>query len=158
MHEVPNWAAQENSLLTIEPMGLPPYSVRGVRQTLEPMPAELHRTVNGRLVNFTPVQFRLFRSTISCRDQDVPAISGVWPGDVMTVSCVHPLRFRADSDAVPIRSYVEGSLHEVDGYVYYRPVLQMMFIGWTSDIAEWDAEIAWAFDLEELVVPDEVSA
>jgi hypothetical protein len=153
MHEIPDFASGERSLLKIEPIGVPPYSVRGVRQSLRPIGGDIHRTANGALVDFTAPQFRLYQSTISCRDQETPAIDGVFPGDIVTVHCAVELRYKVGNPGSPHRPMVEGSDREEDGFVYYRPILEMMFMGWNTQIAEWDGEVQWAFDLQEVGGP-----
>jgi hypothetical protein len=158
MTEVPNFVGGERSLLRIEPIGIPPYSVRGVRQSLATQQADITYDWNGRALNFTPPQFLgLYTSTISCRDTDVPAIDGVLPGDEMLVYCVHELRGRLGTDAEPAKPMVDGSYHEEGGFYYYRPILNMVFLGFTSQIAEWEGNVAWAFDLREVNVEETTS-
>jgi hypothetical protein len=68
------------TVLTLSGIGVPPYSARGLTQTLEPIDAaaQLRRTVNGALRDFGYTPFRKYRSTISCADQEPPAVYGVW--------------------------------------------------------------------------------
>ena len=63
---------------------MPPYSARGLTQTLEPIEAsvQLRRTVNGALADLSYEPFRKYKSTISCQDQEPPAVDGrvAWAG------------------------------------------------------------------------------
>ena len=83
------------TVLTLSGVGVPPWSARGLTQTLEPIDAaaQLRRTVNGALRDFGYAPFRKYRSTISCADQEPPAVDGVWPGRTVTVGCVAELSF-----------------------------------------------------------------
>ena len=83
----------ENTLLVLSGIGVPDYSARGLTQTLEPIDgsASLRRTINGALKDLSFAQFRKYKSTISCQDQEPPAVDGVWPGHVVTVDCVAEL-------------------------------------------------------------------
>jgi hypothetical protein len=71
----------------IDGIGIPDYSARGLTQTLEPIEAaiSLRRTINGGLKDLSFAQFRKYKSTISCHDQEPPAVDGVWPGHVVTI-------------------------------------------------------------------------
>jgi hypothetical protein len=71
----------DDTLLVLSGIGVPDYSARGLRHTLEPIEASasLRRTVNGALVDLSFAQFRKYKSTISCQDQEPPAVDGVWP-------------------------------------------------------------------------------
>ncbi len=66
-------------------------------------------------------QFRKYKSSISCRDQEPPAIDGVWPGHVVTVECVAELSYPTGGS--PARPVVSGSTRTQGGFVFYRPQL-----------------------------------
>ena len=82
-------------LLTLGGIGVPAYSARGLTQSLEPIDAavQLRRTVNGALADLSYEPFRKYKSTISCQDQEPPAVDGVWPGQLVEVGCVAELCF-----------------------------------------------------------------
>jgi hypothetical protein len=136
------------TLLTLSGDNLPPYSARGLRQTLEPIgqASALHRSVNGRLLNFAPSQFQLFKTEISGNDQQAPALTKVWPGTPITVSTVAELAYLTANN-VPER-LIAGSFIDGD-YTFYRLVLNCIVVNWNLDKAEWEAMTGWRIDLEE---------
>jgi hypothetical protein len=139
------------TLLVISPFGVPPFSARGLNQTIEPIAASIKmlRAVNGALVNVAPPQFLLYKSTITGHDQEAPAIDGVWPGARVTVDCIPELAYLTLGGS-PQRTVVDGS-SRVDGdFTFYRPRLDMMVTaGPTNQTDEWGAVVSWSIDLEE---------
>jgi hypothetical protein len=137
------------TLLVISGMGFSPYAARGLTQTLVPIEQakQLRRTASGKLVDVSVAQFRKYRSTISCTDQRAPAIDGIWPGMVVTVSCVAELSH--PPSGAPSRPVVAGSIREEEGYVFYRPILVMRVVDVTPSTDEFAAEVAWTLELEE---------
>jgi len=140
--------------LRIDPIGVPPYSARNITQTLEPIDgaAQLARTVNGTLVDLADGTYRKYKSNISCTDQQSPALSGIWPGMVLTVDCVVELAYLTATGA-PERE-VAGTTEEpatrTEGeWTFYRPRLTMIVVGYRSSFTEWDADLAWSLDIEE---------
>lgn len=134
--------------LVITGIGLPPASIRGVTQTLEPIAAaaQVMRTVNGGLVDLAPVAMRKYASTITCRDQAPPALSGVWPGLAVTVDSVAELVYETATGA-PERTVVES---RTDGdFTFYRPRLAMRVLSFSTDRDEWGAAVGWTMALEE---------
>ena len=133
--------------LVIAGVGLPPASIRGVTQTLEPIAAaaQLMRPVNGTLVDVSAAAFRKYASTIRCSDQEPPALDGVWPGALVTVDCVvelvHPV------GAAPARPV--ASSRTEGAFVFYRPRLTMRVLAFELDRDEWGAAVAWTMTLEE---------
>lgn len=152
--------ATDSTLLRLSPIGVPPYSARGISQTLQPIEAaaSMRRTVNGTLVDLSAEQFRLYRSTITCTDQQHPALSGVWPGMVLTVDCVAELSYLDDTDAEASRPLADTAAERTEnGFVFFRPKLVMMVVDYRTDFDEWGVECNWALELEELA-PAEVTA
>ncbi|RWF44302.1 MAG: hypothetical protein EOS65_02690 [Mesorhizobium sp.] len=146
----------EMTLLRLDPIGIPPYSARNINQTLDPIDsaAQLARTVNGEMIDMSDgTTFRKYKSTISCTDQQMPALSGIWPGMTLTVDCVaelcyltatgSPERDLADTTADPA-TRTEGN------FTFYRPKLTMMVVAFSTNITEWDCDLAWRLDLEEV--------
>ena len=133
--------------LVIAGIGLPPASIRGVTQTLEPITAaaQLMRTVNGTLVDVSTAAFRKYASTIRCSDQEPPALDSVWPGALVTVDCVVEL-VHAEG-ASPARPVVSNRTE--GGFVFYQPRLTMRVLTFDLDRDEWGAVVAWTMTLEE---------
>ena len=133
--------------LVIAGIGLPPASIRGVTQTLQPIAAaaQLMRTVNGTLVDVSAAAFRKYASTIRCSDQAPPALDGIWPGALVTVDCVAEL-VHADG-AAPARPVVSSRTEA--GFVFYRPRLAMRVLSFDLERDEWGATVAWTMTLEE---------
>ncbi len=134
--------------LVITGIGLPAASIRGVTQTLRPIDAagQTMRTVNGALVDLSVATFRKYASTITCRDQVPPALSGVWPGALVTVECVAELVYETATGS-PERTVVAS---RVDGdFTFYRPLLGMRVLGYSIDHDEWGAAVGWSMELEE---------
>ena len=140
--------------LVLSGNGLPPYSARGLQQTLEPIEAAavFRRTVNGTLINLAPSQMQKYRSVITGSDQDPPALDGLWPGDSLTVDCIAELALPTSSPASYGRTQVPGSTVRTDdrGYSFYRPRLTMAVIRFTTTENEYGARVEWQLELEEV--------
>jgi hypothetical protein len=78
------------TVLRMVAVGVPPYSARGVKQTLAHIDqaANLKRTVNGDLKDVSFTSFRKYKTTISASDQRPPNFDGRWPGLTVVVDCV----------------------------------------------------------------------
>ena len=140
-----------SDMLTLTGIGVPPYSARGASQTLEPIGSsqQLRRTINGELIDISRAEFRKYRSTISCVDQQPPAVDGVWPGQVLTVGCISELSYKT-SGGVPARNVVAGSTRSEGDYTFYRPSLTMRVVSFSQDTDEYGAEVSWSLQLEEV--------
>ena len=140
-----------SDMLTLSGIGVPPYSARGASQTLEPIQAsqQLRRTINGELIDISRAEFRKYRSTISCVDQQPPAIDGVWPGRVLTVGCISELSYLTAGGA-PARPLVSGSSRTEGDYTFYRPSLTMRVVAFSQDTDEYGATVSWSLQLEEV--------
>ena len=140
-----------SDVMTLSGMGVPPYSARGASQTLEPIQAaqQLRRTINGELIDLSRPEFRKYRSTISCADQQPPAIDGVWPGQILTVGCIAELSYRTSGGA-PSRPVVSGSSRTEGDYTLYRPSLTMRVVSFSQDTDEYGATVSWSIELEEV--------
>lgn len=139
-----------NTLLLLSGIGVPDYSARGLTQTLEPIEASanLRRTINGALKDLSFAQFRKYKSTISCQDQEPPAVDGVWPGRVVTVDCVAELSY--PTGGAPARTIVAGSSRTDGAFIFYRPQLQMLVTRFSVNRDEYGASVQWQMDLEEV--------
>lgn len=138
------------TLLSLVGMGVPPYSARGLTQSLAPISsaAHLERTINGELLDLGYAPFQKYASTISGSDQRPPACDGVWPGKIIIVDCIAEL---AVYGTPPFgRDPVDyDSIRFENGYSYYRPRLTMMVMNWSMDADEWAAGVSWSLNLEE---------
>jgi len=140
----------DETVLTLTGIGVPPYSARGLTQTLEPIEqaASLQRTINGVLHDLSPSAFRKYKSTITGSDQRPPACDGVWPGKLVEIDCIVELAY--PEGGTPERAAVSGSsVEDNDGFVYYRPHLTMMVTSFKLSKDEYGAIIDWTMDLEE---------
>jgi hypothetical protein len=139
------------TLLVLSYIGVPLYSARGLTQTLTPIQqaTDLRRDINGNLVDLSLAQFRKYASKITCRDFNAPALDGIWPGQVLTVSCVAELAVPAGAPLA--RAAVAGSIRvQADGFIFYRPLLQMMVSAISLSEEEYQADYAWELSLEEI--------
>lgn len=127
--------------------GVPAWSARGLKQTLEPVAQArvFERTVNGRLVDISPPQMLIYKSTISGDDQDPPALSMVMQGAVLTVDCLATLAGPIDRDVVD--GYTDGD------WTFWRPRLVMVVTSFSIERDEWGAQVRWQLELEELEFP-----
>lgn len=137
------------TLLVLSGIGVPPYSARGLVQTLVPIAAaaSMRRTVNGTLSDLSSPQFRKYSSVISCADQQPPAFEGVWPGLVVTVDCIAELAYLTMTD-LPDRPVVAS--REESGFTFYRPRLTMMVTGFQISRDEYGFVTSWTLGLEEV--------
>lgn len=159
MTESTDWT---NTVLSLSGVGVPPYSARGLRQTLTPVDAarQMHRTVNGTLRDFSAPQFRKYESTITGTDQQPPACDGVWPGQEVTVDCIVELAVQGEVDATDTgatdatealgRTPVAGSTRTESGFTFYRPKLNMRVTSFSIERDEWGAQVRWTMELEEV--------
>lgn len=140
------------TILNFDGMDIPPYSARGLTQTLDPIQqaSSLRRTINGTLLDLSASQFRKYKSTISCNDQQPPAIEDVWPGLQVTVDCVAELSYLNGSSGSASRPIVEGSTREDGDFTFYRPRLTMRIINFTTSKDEYGDVVSWSMDLEEV--------
>lgn len=142
------------SILVLEGPGLPRYSARFMKQSWAPIDqaSDLRRDLNGNLVNLSAPQFRKYKTEISCSGIiEAPAFSNLFPGDLITVSCIFEWGF-LDSAGQPIRPAVEGSLRVTsEGFTFYRPILDCMVAPGSpsGDFDEWGATKSWKLELWE---------
>jgi len=137
------------SLLKISPMGVPPYSARQAIQSLDPIAAVFGRTVDGEIIDLTPPQFRLWKTSISCTDTQSPAINGISIGMVVVIECVAEIKWKTDGGS-PDRPIVDGSEREDGEWTYGRPILTMMITNHSVQMNEFQRAISWKIDAEEV--------
>jgi hypothetical protein len=125
-------------------------AARGITQTLEPIgaSASFRRTINGDLIDLSMTQFQKYKSTISCTDQSLPTLDGIWPGAVVVVDCIQELAY-VTAGGSPSRTVVTGSSRVDGSLTYYRPRLTMMVTSCPTTVDEWQASRGWTLELEE---------
>lgn len=147
------------TVLSIEGLDLPPYSARGLKQTITPISsaAVLRRDLNGALQDLGASQFRKLATTITGADVAPPALDGVWPGAVLVIDCLQEWAVRGvfaeDTEATELplgRDYVPGSIRNDGTFTYYRPRLTMRLVEFSMDADEWAAGVAWNMTCEEI--------
>ena len=136
--------------LVLTGIGIPPYSARGLEQTLAPIESAgfFARTVDGTLVDLSATQFRKYRSTITGSDQQPPAYDGVWGGQIVSVDCIAELAYETATGGSPEKTVV--SSREEGDWTFYRPRLSMMVIDFRTITDEYGARVGWELDLEEV--------
>jgi len=139
------------TLLRLTGVGVPPYSARGLTQTLAPIQqaSQNKRTVNGALKDISFPGFRKYRSAISGGDQQPPNVDGIWPGLTITVDCISELQYTTIGGA-PARTIVRAGAPPIGLYTLYRPRLTMKILGFNVSTDEYGAQVSWAMDLEEV--------
>lgn len=139
----------DDTLLVLEGIGIPSWSARGLTQTLAPIQqaAQLSRSINAVLQDLSFDSFKLYASKISCSDQRTLPPDNLWPGSLVTVSCVAELRRDASGSAT--RAVVASSERTEGTFVFYRPKLDMTVTGFNVQIDEYGATVSWELDLEE---------
>lgn len=140
----------DETLLVISGHGVSPFSARGLSQTLEPIQGagNLRRTINGALVDLSEFQFQKYHSTITCTDQNAPALDGVWPGDQLTIDCVAELSYKT-AGGTPQRTVVPGSSRVEGAYTIYRPRLVVRVVSYSETQDEYGASVSWSLEVEE---------
>ena len=140
------------TVLRMVGIGVPPYSARGLNQSLAPIDqaTQLRRTVNGALRDISFAGFRKYKSTISGTDQRPPNFDGKWPGLQVTVDCIAQLSYTPDEGETAQRPIVPGSAVVDGAHNVYRPRLVMRIVSLSVDEDEYGAQISWALDLEEV--------
>lgn len=139
---------------------LTPYSARGLMQTLEPITSIqgsggnalgtlIRRDINGNLVDLTFPQFRKYASTITCNDQDTPAMDGAFLGEIVQVDCAAELNYPTLGGS-PQRTEVPSSSRTEGLFTFYRPRLLMMITGIKRSWDEWGAVNSWTISLQEI--------
>ncbi len=141
----------EGTLLVLSVGGVPLYSARDLEQSLDPIKAAAvtRRTINGTLVDLSVNTFHKYESKIRCSDVEAPALDGIYPGQILTVDCVAELVYKTAGGA-PTRTVVSGSVRTVGSYTIYRPRLTMMVVGLEQRLSEYEHEVRWELELEEV--------
>ncbi|RWO29568.1 MAG: hypothetical protein EOS10_22245 [Mesorhizobium sp.] len=145
----------ELTLLRLDPIGVPPYSARRITEDFElDDEAQLVRTVNHKLVNLAEDDAESkYRLTITCTDQQMPALDGVKRGMVLTVDCATEFSYRTvgGSPSREVAGTTDDPATRTEGdFTHYRPRLTMMVVDYRLGFAEWDADCNWTLVLLEV--------
>lgn len=137
--------------LVLDGIGVAPYSARGISQSLEPIAESSHLeyTINGELIDLGIPELRKFQVSISCTDQEAPALSGIWPGVAFTLHSIEPLSFPTAEPARKERPSVPGSEYQIGDMTYYRPILELVCSSWKTNITEYGRDINWQLEARE---------
>ncbi|ESY72514.1 hypothetical protein X740_33165 [Mesorhizobium sp. LNHC221B00] len=142
------------TLLRLDPIGVPPYSARGITEEFSlDGSAQLARTVNNELIDLGDEEDEKYKMTISCTDQNMPALDGVRRGMTLTVDCATEFCYLT-ADGSPSRD-VAGTTDDpatrTEGdFTLYRPRLTMKVADYRLSFDEWGAACNWSLDLVEV--------
>jgi hypothetical protein len=119
------------TLLEIDGIDFSQYAVRGITMTLEPIEQakKLARDCRGELVDISVAQFQQYKVSITCRDHEAPNLTGIWPGQDITITAIPGL----------------GSGNQSDDAL----VILAKVTAWNSSRDEWAAEVAWQLEAEQ---------
>lgn len=106
------------TLLQISGIDLGNYSARGLTMTLAPIVSGqgLRRSINGTLLNLTAPQFQKYSGSISCTDQEAPALEGVWQGMPVTITCIPNMGETVSAGVLVISAMIDSWNISVDEY------------------------------------------
>jgi hypothetical protein len=119
------------TLLAIDDIDFSQYAVRGITMTLEPIEqaAALARDCRGVLADISVAQFRQYKVSITCTDHEVPELTGVWPGQDITITCIPGL----------------GAANTTGDVL----IILAKVTTWNTSRDEWAAEVAWQLEAEQ---------
>lgn len=143
-----------STLLRLDPIGVPPYSARGITEDFSlDGNAQLARTVNNVLIDLSAGEDEKYRLTITCTDQNMPALDGVKRGMELTVDCATEFTYMTGggSPSRPVASTTDDPATRTEGAVsFYRPRLTMMVADYQMGFDEWGAACNWSLSLIEV--------
>jgi hypothetical protein len=122
------------TLLSIDGIDFSPWAARGITMTLEPIQqaANLARDCRGELVDISLEQFRQHKVSVTCTDHEAPELSGIWPGQSVTIECIPYLgASNTTGDVLTLLARVTA---------------------WSTSRDEWAAETAWKLEAEQRVI------
>src|SRR5580765_7747076 len=120
-----------HTLLSIDAIDFSQWAVRGITMTLEPIEqaTALARDCRGILADISLAQFRMYKVTIECTDHEAPELTGIWPGQDVTIVCIPGL----------------GVPNSTDGQM----TILAKVTRWSTSREEWMAETAWSLEAEQ---------
>ena len=115
------------TLLAIDGIDFSDYAVRGITMTLEPIDQakNVARDCRGELVDISLAQVQMYKVTITCTDHEVPELTGIWPGQDITITCIPELGV---GDPLVILAKVTS---------------------WDTSRDEWASEVQWKLEAEQ---------
>lgn len=137
--------------LIMNGIGIAPYSARGIQQTLEHIDeaSHLERAVDGTIIDLGIPELQKFRVSISCTDQQAPALGGIWPGKAFTLYSIEELSYPTADPSRKERPSVPDSDYVIGDTTFYRPILEMIVYSWQTGIMEYGREINWKLEAQE---------
>jgi hypothetical protein len=122
------------TLLAIDAISFSQYAVRGITMTMEPIEQakNVARDCRGALADISLEQFRQYKVSITCTDHEAPMLTGIWPGQDITITCIPGLGVpNSTTDQLTILAKVTA---------------------WNTSRDEWGAETAWQLEAEQRTV------
>src|SRR5262245_56792481 len=117
------------TLISINGIDFSDFSARGISMTLTPIDqaANVARDCLGQLIDISIAQFKQYKISISCTDNDAPELTGVWPGSDIEVTCLPRMNSTSDTPLVIVAKVTS----------------------WNTSREEWNAEISWQIEAEQ---------
>ena len=139
------------TVLAIDGIHIAPQSARFINQTFGfiEQAKQARRTVNGRLKDNSAIQFRKYKSTISCSDMNGLSFDKNWPGKTVVVDCVAELSYLTAGGS-PGRTVVTGSSRISGDTTFFCPQLTMLVMDYNIQEDNTGKVVAWNLDLEEV--------
>ena len=140
---MPAVSETNDTTLVISGLGIPRWAARTLTESLKLIDAatQVTRSINGAALNWSQPQFQKYELTITCTDQRVLAFDGIEAGTEVIIDIVTELAYPAYGS--PSREVVPDSEREEGDFVFYRPRLTMLFLGFSSDTPEWEGRAGW---------------
>ncbi|WP_027037875.1 hypothetical protein [Mesorhizobium ciceri] len=140
--------------LRLDPIGVPPYSARGITEDFSlDGSSQLARTINNEAIDLGDDEESKFKLTITCTDQNMPALDGVRRGMVLTVDCATEFSYPTSggSPSRSVASTTDDPATRTEGaFTFYRPRLTMLVADYRLSFDEWGADCNWSLDLVEV--------
>ena len=122
------------TLLSIDAIDFTDPAVRGITMTLEPIDQakNVARDCRGALVDISVAQFRQYKVTVTCTDHEAPELTGIWPGQDVTITCIPGLgASNGAGDVLTILAKVTT---------------------FNTSRDEWAAEVQWKLEAEQRTI------
>ncbi len=122
------------TLLSIDNIDFSQWAVRCITMTLEPIDqaVSVARDCRGMLADISLAQFRQYKVTVSCTDHEAPQLTGIWPGQDVTIVCIPGLGVPNDMDE--------------------QLTILAKVTAWNTSRDEWAAETAWSLEAEQRAI------
>lgn len=119
------------TLLAIDNIDFSDFAVRGITMKLDHIAqaSNVVRDCLGNLVDISLEQFRQYKVSITCTDNEAPVLTNVWPGTDVIITCIPGM----------------GASNSTGDIL----VIGAKVTSWSTSRAEWDAEVAWQLEAEQ---------